>query len=65
MCFYYHIAKINAKILIENKVMDAKQLEVFDDKYIVSGFNHPAMPVISNDKPDKIHFLTHFQEFPE
>ncbi len=57
MCFYYAITKTNAKTLIEKKVVDAKQLEVFDNKYIVSGFNHPAMPVISNDKPDKVQFF--------
>ncbi|NOZ47751.1 MAG: SOS response-associated peptidase [Chlorobi bacterium] len=57
MCFYYQIAKTNAKSLIKNKIIDAEQLEVFDDKLIVSGFNHPAMPVISSDKPEKIqHF---------
>ena len=54
MCFYYQIAKTNAKTLIEKNVVDARQLEAFDDKYIVSGFNHPAMPVISSDKPDTI-----------
>lgn len=54
MCFYYAIAKTNARTLIENKVLDAEQLDVFDDKYIVSGFSHPSMPVISNDKPGKI-----------
>ena len=57
MCFYYHVGKTNAKTLIEKKVIDAKRLEVFEDRYIVSGFNHPAMPVISSDKPDTIqHF---------
>ncbi len=52
MCFYYQIAKTNAKTLIEKKVVDEKQLDVFDDKLIVSGFNHPAMPVIASNKPE-------------
>jgi len=54
MCFYYAIVKVRARALIANKVVNEKQLEMFDDKYIVSGFEHPQMPVISSDKPDEI-----------
>ena len=48
MCFYYAIVKVRARTLIESKVVNEKQLEMFDDKYIVSGFEHPQMPIIAN-----------------
>jgi len=57
MCFYYQIAKSNAKTLIEKQVIDAQQLDIFNEQQIVSGFNHPAMPVISDKEQQKIQLF--------
>jgi putative SOS response-associated peptidase YedK len=54
MCFYYALVKVRARALIENKIVDEKQLEMFDDKFIVSGFDHPQMPVITNENPEAV-----------
>lgn len=33
------------------------QLSLWEDKYIVNGFEHPSMPVITNDNPDEIQYF--------
>lgn len=57
MCFYYAVVKTNAKALIENGIIDEKQLSLFSDKQFVKGFDFPVMPVISNDKPAVIQMF--------
>jgi putative SOS response-associated peptidase YedK len=49
MCFYYAVVKVNAKKLIENGILDEKQLSLFPDQFFVNGFEFPLMPVISGD----------------
>lgn len=57
MCFYYCLTKKNPSKLIENKVIKEEQLSLFNDTFLVNGFDNPAMPVITNDKPDEIQFF--------
>ncbi len=56
MCFYYAVLKIDVARLVANKVINEKQLSLFKDQYIVSGFDFPQMPVISNEDPENIQF---------
>lgn len=57
MCFYYCLTKKNPSKLIENKIVKEEQLSLFNDTFIVNGFDNPAMPVITDDKPDEIQFF--------
>ncbi len=57
MCFYYAVVKTNAKTLIENGIINEKQLSLFPDQQFVKGFDFPLMPVISNDKPEEIQMF--------
>ena len=57
MCFYYAVVKTNAKALIDNKIITEKQLDLFQEKQFVKGFDYPLMPVISNDKPEEIQLF--------
>jgi putative SOS response-associated peptidase YedK len=54
MCFYYAITKKNAKLLVDKGIIKEKQLELFTDHFLVNGFEHPAMPVITDKNPDEI-----------
>ncbi|HPR31458.1 MAG TPA: SOS response-associated peptidase [Prolixibacteraceae bacterium] len=54
MCFYYAIVKTNASTLIRNKVIDATQLEMFQEYHIVSGFGYPVMPIVTGQKPGMV-----------
>jgi|WetSurMetagenome_2_1015567.scaffolds.fasta_scaffold298770_1 putative SOS response-associated peptidase YedK len=57
MCFYYSITKKSTNKLIKGKIIRDDQLSLFDEQYIVSGFEHPFMPVITDEHPDQIqHF---------
>lgn len=56
MCFYYAIAKKKNSKLIKNKIVSEKQLNLFEDKELVNGFENPEMPVITNDNPTNITF---------
>jgi len=57
MCFYYCLTKKNPTKLIQNKVVTEKQLNLFEETYLVNGFDNPAMPLITADKPDEIQFF--------
>lgn len=57
MCFYYCLTKKNPSKLIENKVISKGQLNLFEDKFLINGFDNPAMPVITDEKPDDIQFF--------
>ena len=57
MCFYYAIAKKNPERLIKSGVIKAKQLSLLDDHFLVNGFEHPLMPVISDEKPDEVSYF--------
>lgn len=57
MCFYYCLTKKNPAKLIENKIVKEEQLSLFNESYLVNGFDNPAMPVITDDKPDEIQFF--------
>lgn len=57
MCFYYAVVKTNAKTLIENGIIKEEQLSLFPDQQFVKGFDFPLMPVISDDKPEKIQMF--------
>jgi putative SOS response-associated peptidase YedK len=57
MCFYYCLTKKNPTKLIENKIVKEEQLSLFNDSFLVNAFDNPAMPVITDDKPDEIQFF--------
>jgi len=57
MCFYYCLTKKNPTKLIQNKVVTENQLNLFEETFLVNGFDNPAMPVITDDKPDEIQFF--------
>lgn len=57
MCFYYCLTKKNPSKIIENKVVKEEQLSLFNNTFLVNGFDNPAMPVITDEKPDKIQFF--------
>jgi len=57
MCFYYCLTKKNPSKLIENKIVKEEQLSLFNDTFLVNGFDNPAMPVITDDKPEEIQFF--------
>ena len=57
MCFYYCLTKKNPSKIIENKVIKEEQLDLFNDTFLVNGFDNPAMPIITDDKPDEIQFF--------
>lgn len=57
MCFYYAITKKNAKSLVAKGIIKEKQLELFTDHFLVNGFEHPAMPVITGEMPTEISFF--------
>ena len=54
MCFYYAIVKEKTDSIKNSGILNEKQLELIDNHYIVNGFNHPEMPVISSENPEKI-----------
>ena len=57
MCFYYSVTKKSINKLVKGKVINEVQLSMFDEHIIVNGFDHPRMPVITNDRPNEIqHF---------
>ncbi len=57
MCFYYAITKRSVNALIRGKIIRNDQLSLFEEKYIVNGFDHPFMPVITDENPDSISFF--------
>ncbi len=57
MCFYYAIVKTDAKSLVQNRIVKEEQLELFQEKQFVKGFDYPMMPVISNNQPEQIQFF--------
>lgn len=57
MCFYYAIAKKNPKSLIDRGIIKEKQLDLFADHFLVNGFEHPAMPIITDANPNEISFF--------
>jgi putative SOS response-associated peptidase YedK len=57
MCFYYSIAKKSVNELIKTKILKPAQLNLFDDQVIANGFDHPFMPVITNDLPGEIQYF--------
>jgi putative SOS response-associated peptidase YedK len=57
MCFYYAITKKSVNALVKGKIIRDDQLSLFEEQYIVNGFDHPFMPVITNTSPDDISFL--------
>ena len=57
MCFYYCLTKKNPSKLIENKIIKEEQLSLFNETFLVNGFDNPAMPVITDEKPDEIQFF--------
>jgi len=57
MCFYYAITKKSINALVKGKIIRNDQLSLFDEKYIVNGFDHPFMPVITDANPEDISFL--------
>ena len=58
MCFYYSITKKPIDKLAKGKIIEDSQLSLFDEQYIVSGFDHPKMPIITDENPSEIQ---HFQ----
>ncbi len=57
MCFYYAITKKKPDKLLKAGVINAKQLSLFSDHFLVNGFDHPEMPVITSDEPHKLNFF--------
>ena len=64
MCFYYCLTKKNPTKLIENKIVKEEQLNLFNNSFLVNGFDNPAMPVITSEKPGEIQFF-HWGLIPE
>jgi putative SOS response-associated peptidase YedK len=56
MCFYYAIIKKNPEKLIKAGIISEKQISIFEDHFLVNGFTHPEMPVISNETPNELSF---------
>jgi putative SOS response-associated peptidase YedK len=54
MCFYYSITKKSINKLVKGKLIKESQLSLFEEHYIVNGFDHPRMPVITDDRPNDI-----------
>lgn len=46
MCFYYALVKKDPGQLVKSKVIDGKQLEMFDEAYLVNGFENPKLPIL-------------------
>lgn len=57
MCFYYAIVKKNPRALVKSGVLNAKQLSMFDDHFLINGFEHPPLPVITDENPQEISFF--------
>lgn len=57
MCFYYSITKKSINTLVKGKIVKENQLSLFEEHYIVSGFDHPHMPIITDENPDTIQHL--------
>lgn len=57
MCFYYAITRTKTDSLVKNKVLHEEQLLLFEEKHFVNGFDHPLMPVISSESPEKIQLF--------
>jgi len=57
MCFYYSITKKSINTLVKGKIIKENQLSLFEEHYIVSGFDHPRMPIITDDNPEEIQHL--------
>ncbi len=58
MCFYYCLTKKNPDTLVKHNIVQAQQLEMFDDVYLNNGFTHPEMPVITDKESEKVHFFS-------
>jgi len=56
MCFYYSITRKTSKALVKAKVIREDQVSLLEEKYIVSGFDHPCMPVIADENPGEIRY---------
>lgn len=54
MCFYYNINKGNTDKLVKNKVISEKQALILPEIKFANGFEHPQMPIITNQQPDEI-----------
>jgi putative SOS response-associated peptidase YedK len=54
MCFYYSITKKSINKLVRGKVLNENQLSLFEEHFIVNGFDHPLMPVITDELPGEI-----------
>ncbi len=57
MCFYYAVTHKNPHALVGKGIVKEEQLSLFDERHIVSGFDHPSMPLITSAEPDKISFF--------
>lgn len=54
MCFYYSITKKSINTLVKGQVVKENQLSLFEEQYIVNGFDHPRMPIITDSNPDEL-----------
>jgi len=57
MCFYYAITRKSINKLVKGKILKDDQLNLFEEQFIVNGFDHPFMPVITDANPNDISFL--------
>jgi len=54
MCFYYSITKKSINTLVKGSIIKETQLSLFEEKYIVNGFEHPKMPIVIDSNPTHI-----------
>ena len=54
MCFYYSITKKSINTLVKGSIIKETQLSLFEEKYIVNGFEHPKMPIVMDSNPTHI-----------
>jgi putative SOS response-associated peptidase YedK len=57
MCFYYSITRKSVNALVKGKIVKQEQVNLFDEQYIVNGFDHPRMPLITNDRAGEIQYF--------
>lgn len=57
MCFYYSINKKKANSLTSKGVISKSQLNRIPERTVVNGFEHPAMPIITNTNPSDIELF--------
>lgn len=57
MCFYYSITKKSVNALVKGQIIKDDQLSLFNDQFIVNGFEHPLMPVITDEKPEEVQYF--------